>query len=94
MGEPWNRARPVVTLLVKRGTDNWVATSNSSCSARSSSEVSMVRIGWRELMSSSNSSRLPGLGVARGAAILSSFQLGFNLFSARVALFDRPASVP
>jgi len=70
----------VVTLQVNKGTFNCAATSKSICSARSSSKVSMVMIGFRELMSKSSSSRLPGFSAARGGgAVLLSFPGRVNL---------------
>src|ERR1700687_2161883 len=58
MGAPRILAKPVVTLQVKSGTVSSLAMSKSICSARSSSGVSTVMMGWRELTSKRNSSCL------------------------------------
>src|SRR3989442_6065071 len=69
-GAPCAFASPVVTLHSYSGTPSSVATSNNSASSRSSSGVSTVMAGWRELISSRNSSRLLGcFGRAPGPTL-------------------------
>src|ERR1700676_1298525 len=71
MGAPRILAKPVVTLQLKSGTVSSLAMSKSSCSRRSSSGVSTVMMGWRELTSRRNSSclfRCAADGLAGGFA--------------------------
>src|SRR5579864_7661908 len=58
MGAPRILAKPVVTLQVKSGTVSSLAVSKSICSARSSSGVSRVMMGWWEFTRRRNSSCL------------------------------------
>src|ERR1700680_1178858 len=56
MGAPLNLARPVIALHVKSGTPSSVAIVSNRSLSRSSSVVSTVMMGFRELISSRNSS--------------------------------------
>src|SRR5450759_4254751 len=58
MGAPLNLARPAIALHVKRGTPSSVAIISNRSLSRSSSVVSTVMMGFRELISSRKSSCL------------------------------------
>src|SRR6202051_4094806 len=58
MGAPLNLARPVIALHVKSGTPSSVAIVSNRSLSRSSSVVSTVMMGFRELISRRNSSCL------------------------------------
>ena len=80
-GDPFIRARPVVTLQVNSGTSSSVATSSSNCSRRPSSVVSTVIIGCRELISKLNSSCLPCVGATGLGVPLSVRAIWESIFS-------------
>src|SRR5271170_3000830 len=66
MGEPFHLVRPVVMVQVKSGMPRSAESVCSNPSKRSSSVVSTVMIGLRELISNLNSSCFWALTARRG----------------------------